>query len=379
MDVFEYNLWVKKIAISYLLATLALLISVITLINIDLEIADKTTANKSSVQLNDDFRDAQELTFPADHYPHNNSIEWWYYNGHLSDSLGNPYGFHAVVFKGRSGSNQVGHMAHTSLTDINHQTHYQSTKLGNTSGAETHWYRFIKDDWKIQAKDNYHEIEVSSADHTLKLDMVGSGNLILHNANGYIGDETGWTYYYSEPNLETSGELILNGKKLEVLGSSWMDHQWGEFTVTGYPSGWQWFAISLPNNQYLMLSESRDNNKNLITYATLKDSSGSIFHIDGEEIELINLDYWESPKTGALYPRKWILSIKKHNILIELESAVLDQELTEAFPPQTIYWEGVATVSGIINNNYFTEKDDYRAVVELVGYVDVNSIPINKA
>ena len=127
-----------------------------------------------------------------------------------------------------------------------------------------------------------------------------------------------------------------------------------------------------------MLSESRDNNKNLITYATLKDSSGSIFHIDGEEIELINLDYWESPKTGALYPRKWILSIKKHNILIELESAVLDQELTEAFPPQTIYWEGVATVSGIINNNYFTEKDDYRAFVELVGYVDVNSIPINK-
>ena len=168
-------------------------------------------------------------------------------------------------------------MAHTSLTDINEQTHYQSTKLGNTSGGETHWYRFIKDDWKIQAKDNYHEIEVSSADHTLKLDMVGSGNIILHNTNGYIGDETGWTYYYSEPNLVTSGELILDGKKMEVLGSSWMDHQWGEFTVTGYPSGWQWFAISLPNNQYLMLSESRDNNKNLITYETFKNSSGSLF------------------------------------------------------------------------------------------------------
>jgi predicted secreted hydrolase len=208
--------------------------------------------------------------------------------------------------------------------------------------------------------------------------MVGSGNVMVHNTAGYIGGETGWTYYYTEPNLETSGQLTLNGETTEVIGLSWMDHQWGEFIVTGYPSGWQWFGMQLPNNQYLMLSESRETDINRSTYATFRDSTGSTHHVSEEDIELITIDYWTSSKTNAVYPRKWILSIKTHQILIEIESTVAAQELTEAFPPRTIYWEGVATVSGVINGYYFTEKEGHRAFVELVGYVDTESIAIAK-
>ncbi len=353
----------------YILVTSTLLVGVFVLINFDLFTNQTMTAKQNLNQPTTRFLPHQEIHLPEDHYPHNNSIEWWYYNGHLNDSRGNPYGFHAVIFKGRSGNSQIGYMAHTSLTDINNQKYYQSTKLGNTNENINYWYSFTNDNWKIQATDNNHKVLVSSVDHTLDLNMVGSGNIMLHNLTGYIGDETGWTYYYTEPDLATSGQLTLNGETTAVAGSSWMDHQWGEFIVSGYPSGWQWFGIPLPNNEYLMLSESRKTENDRSTYATFRDSLGSTHHISEEDIELITLDYWTSTKTKAIYPRKWIISIKKHGILLEIESAVADQELTEAFPPQTIYWEGVATVSGATNGYYFTEQEGHRAFVELVGYV----------
>ena len=368
----------KKIASTYLVVTSALLVSVFFFTFFDSNTEQVIHVTESLTEPNKEPLGIQEIRLPEDHHPHNNSIEWWYYNGHLNDSKGNPFGFHAVIFRGRSGTSQIGYMSHTSLTDINNQKHYQSTKLGNTATNTNYWYSFTNDDWKIEATDNYHKVVVSSANHTLNLNMIGSGDVMLHNSSGYISDENGWTYYYTEPNLETSGQLTLNGEISDVVGSSWMDHQWGEFTVAGYPSGWQWFGMQLPNNQYLMLSESRTTDANRSTYATFRDSSGSTHHVSQEDIELITLDYWASSKTNAIYPRKWILSIKKHSILLEIESAVADQELTEAFPPQTIYWEGVATISGIINGYYFTEKDDYRAFVELVGYVDTESIVIKK-
>ena len=39
------------------------------------------------------------IKFPEDEKPHNNFIEWWYYNGHLKDGEGNTYAFMNCLFK----------------------------------------------------------------------------------------------------------------------------------------------------------------------------------------------------------------------------------------------------------------------------------------
>ena len=64
------------------------------------------------------------VLLPQDEAPHDEPVEWWYFNGLLTDGAGNEYSYHFVAFKGPGPANAVPHLMHVSLGDHHHRKHF---------------------------------------------------------------------------------------------------------------------------------------------------------------------------------------------------------------------------------------------------------------
>ncbi len=306
------------------------------------------------------------ISLPADEASHTDPVEWWYYSGIMQDEGGNDYGFHFVIFQVTNPeTGDAGYMSHASVFDVEEGLREQSVRFGvGAQPQPTAGFDFSIADWTLSGDDGTHSFAATTDTFGFNLTVETTKPAVLHNKTGYLEALNGWTYYYSWTGMDLRGTLTVNGQELDVTGEAWMDHQWGDFVVSGYPSGWQWFAVSMDNNYELMVAEARESDGQVITYSTLVEPSGATTHIDGEDITIEVLDTWTSPHTGGEYPAGWRITIPAHEISMTLTPLMADQEFTLAFPPNTIYWEGL-TATDI---TFSGEPVDGSAYVELVGY-----------
>lgn len=307
------------------------------------------------------------ISLPADEAPHSDPVEWWYYSGIMEDANGNYYGFHFVIFQVTNPENgDLGYMSHASVFDVGAGLREQSVRFGVGAQAQPPTgFDFSVGDWTLTGDDGTHSFAATTDTFAFDLTVETNKPAVLHNEIGYLEALNGWTYYYSWTTMDISGTLTAGGQELDVTGEAWMDHQWGDFVVSGYPSGWQWFAVSMDNNYELMVAEARESNGQVITYGTLVDPSGATTHIDGKDISIEVLSTWRSPRTGGEYPAGWHITIHTHELSMTLTPLLDDQEFTLAFPPNTIYWEGLTET----DITFGGEAVGGSAYVELVGYV----------
>ena len=93
---------------------------------------------------------------------------------------------------------------------------------------------------------------------TLQLDLAATKPPALHDTDGWIDfGPAGGSYYYSRTAMTASGSLVLGERTVDVEGSGWFDHQWGDFISVG-GGGWDWFAVNLDDGTDLTLSLVRD-------------------------------------------------------------------------------------------------------------------------
>ena len=192
---------------------------------------------------------------------------------------------------------------------------------------------------------------------------------LLHGGGGWLGGPFGWTYYYTWPRMQVSGDLTLDGESTRVSGEAWFDHQWGDFFVMGHPAGWQWMAVQFDDGSALMLNESRGLDGAVTeTIASYLDRDGNDVHLKGDPdgIQIDVVDTWESPHTGAAYPSRWRVRIETLDLDVEVIPVLDDQEVTEGIPEAAIYWEGKSKVSGSRSGQSISGQ----AYVELTGYVE---------
>ena len=79
--------------------------------------------------------------------------------------------------------------------------------------------------------------------------------------------------------MTASGSLVLGEQTLDVEGSAWFDHQWGDFIAVG-GGGWDWFAVNLDDGTDLTLSLVRDADGSYpLVYGTLVDADGQSRHL----------------------------------------------------------------------------------------------------
>ncbi|MFM8404109.1 MAG: lipocalin family protein, partial [Candidatus Limnocylindrus sp.] len=195
---------------------------------------------------------------------------------------------------------------------------------------------------------------------------------VLHDNDGWVDfDVAGGSYYYSRTRMPTSGTLTVDGEVLAVQGTSWFDHQWGDFIAVG-GGGWDWFALTLDDGSArgievtLSFVRAADGSYPLI-YGTWINGDGEYDRIDGSEIPLTPTGEWTSPHTGATWPSGWKLKIPTRGLQVTITPDVKDQELDTRATTGVIYWEGSNVVRGSLNGR--PVRGD--AYVELTGYASL--------
>jgi predicted secreted hydrolase len=341
---------------------------------------EKPTARPSVV-------DPIAIELPRDDAPHDRLTEWWYVTGHLSTLDGTrEFGYEAVIFRAKRGQFPVTWASHIAITEKQRAGHAgsftydQRSEVGPQVDVTPIMSRPVIAGFAITGanpldpatlgRDPWVMLMLPGGDmqiggNGLMLQLGAGRSPVLHDTDGWVAfADAGGSYYYSRTRMPTAGSLTIGGQRLAVTGSSWFDHQWGDFIAIG-GGGWDWFALNLSDGSDLMLSfvRAKDGSYPLV-YGTWVGANGVVRHIEAAQINLTALGTWTSPHTGATWPAGWRVQIAQIGLDVTVTPEVADQELNTMESTGVIYWEGANSVAGRLAGVPITG----RSYVELTGY-----------
>jgi predicted secreted hydrolase len=343
--------------------------------------------------------DPLPVVLPRDDAPHDRLTEWWYYTGHLRSGDGQRFGFEFVIFRAERGRFPVTWASHLAITDeTGNAFHYaqrqeigpqvdrslaavtpppgfdlaitgtDATSSGSPAPPGPAWTMAGSDGTDhLSAALSPTEAAASGSPSGLGLDLhlASTKGPTLHDRDGWIDfGPAGGSYYYSRTSMTSTGTLTLGGHDLQVDGSAWFDHQWGDFISVG-GGGWDWFAVNLDDGTDLTLSLVRDADGSYpLVYGTLVARDGSVTPLDRDAFAVKVRNRWRSPATGADYPAAWTITIPGQHVSIDLHPTVAAQELDTRATTGVVYWEG----SQVVRATHDGRAHGGQAYVELTGY-----------
>lgn len=342
--------------------------------------------------------DPQPIELPRDDAPHDRLTEWWYYTGHLAAGDGRRFGFEYVIFRAERGAFPTSWVSHLAITDEANDRFFYGQRLevgpavdradGDGSAATRGFDLAIRgidptqesvtarQPWTMTGSDGTDALRASLAPDEatiagspaglgLDLDLVATKPAALHDGDGWIDfGPAGGSYYYSRTAMTASGTVVVDGEAMDVTGTAWFDHQWGDFISVG-GGGWDWFAVNLEDGTDLTLSLVRDVDGSYpLIYGTIVEADGRTRHLDRGDFAVEVTARWTSPSTGADYPAGWTIELPSEALSIRLAPTVADQELDTRATTGVVYWEGSQRVDARLRGVAIAGE----AYVELTGY-----------
>ncbi len=328
----------------------------------------------------------REFMFPRDYAAHPEfQTEWWYYTGNLATAEGRRFGFEFTIFRRAIAptmparqsdwaTNQI-YFADLAISDIGANQFYSRERFsrgaaglaGATADPRVHiWI----EDWTMTAQnDPASTMQLKASDGPLAIDFTTreakpptlQGDRGLSAKSPEPGNAS---YYYSLTRLLTDGTITINGTAFQVSGTAWMDHEFSTSALSAGAEGWDWFALQLDNQREIMLYQIRLKDGGVVptSHGTLVNADGSVVHLELKDFKIEVLDRWTSPRTGAVYPSRWKVTVQAPTGPITLDIAPLmaNQELNST----TAYWEGASRITGTDGDKPVTGY----GYVELTGY-----------
>jgi len=329
--------------------------------------------------------------FPRDHFSHPDfQTEWWYTTGNLRAADGQRFGFELTFFRqavsrdtARTGAWDVKdlYLAHLALSDLDGGKFYH-TERTNRAGPgiariDEARGRIWNGNWQIEWQRGDQHLQAIDERFDLRLTLHSEKPPVIHGENGVSQKAEGAgraSYYISLTRLATSGALKLNGKRFEVSGTSWMDHEFFTHQLEPSQAGWDWLSLQFADDTELMLFHIRRKDGSIDSYSagTYVDAQGRTMHLHSSDFVLQPLaEKWTSPVTHATYPIQWKIAVPKLDLEVEAKTALASQELasTGKFSPN--YWEGAIALSGTRNTKPlsgvgYLEMTGYDRAVQLV-------------
>ena len=339
------------------------------------------------------------LVFPKDHGSHPGyRTEWWYYTGNLEAETGNRYGFQLTFF--RSQINAPGdekrwpqphsvwrtaqvYLGHSAITDILKNRHLQSELMARgtlgmagVSQETTDSMVFIKN-WSADIGVNRHLLKAVTDEFSYELRLKPAKPPALHGQAGY--SRKGSTperasCYYSISRLITDGVLTVGDKKTAVHGLGWMDHEFSTAPLEPGIIGWDWFSLQLSDQTEIMLYMLRNEQGRFspASSGTFITASGRPQSLKKDDFRVDILDTWKSPRSRAVYPVNWRITVFPLAIEITAKANILDQEMQTQATTGVTYWEGSISIKGSVGT-YPVEGSGY---AELTGYAQAFNAPM---
>ena len=305
---------------------------------------------------------AQRASLPRDEAPHfKNSLEWWYFTGHLytADSS-RRFGTEYVFFHTTPSAGQDFLILNYALTDPQQGAFYYDVDFNKLD-------QFLGDSLPLQLATQDGELSASLKGQMGNYDLSGQMEahpvgmqlstqpqkpVMLHDGTGYE-DYAGLARagYYSFPRLQAQGDIYLKGDTLPVHGTLWYDRQWDCLGVWSTKVGWDWFSVQLedPREELMLYQLHSLPGDSIITLG------GTYFTADSQQVELrpqhIEISAgqpWESPETGSVYPQCWNIQIDTLDLALEVQSELKPQELEMSYmlAMSVHYWEGMVKAKG---------------------------------
>ncbi len=324
-----------------------------------------------------------DWAFPRDHGSHPPyRIEWWYYTGNLETAGGRRFGYQVTFFRvgvdpapenpSRWAVRDL-HMAHLALTDIAGRRHLTAERLDRGglgwAGARTGTLDVWNGDWRAALDGERHRLEARDGVFGIELDLDPGKLPTRHGADGFSrkGPAAGnASYYYSMTRMPTGGRVLLDGEWIDVIGSSWMDHEFGTSFLEPGQVGWDWFSIQLDDGSDLMVFQLRrtDGQPDEHSAGTWVDPDGDPTPLVRDDVRLLPGRRWSSPSSGAAYPVEWRVELPGLQAGFDVVAALDAQELHTDASTGVTYWEGAVDVSGQIGGRQVTG----RGYLEMTGY-----------
>ena len=295
-----------------------------------------------------------DLTFPADHGPHEDfRIEWWYVTANLEGPDGTPYGAQWTLFRsalapgGGEGwtSPQVwfGHAAVT--TPDAHLTAERFARggigqAGVTADADA--FDAWIDEWRMTGEGlSDVTLTAQGTDFALDLALRADGPVIPQGDGGYsVKSEAGQaSMYYSQPFYEVTGDLTLPDGAVEVTGRAWLDREWSSQPLATEQTGWDWVSLHLGDGTKLMGYRLRDQAGGDYTTGTwIADGAGE--EIPPGDLTMEPLGTMEV--AGHTLPSGFRVTLPERGLDVTVRPVNRDAWMPMAFA----YWEGPVTVEG---------------------------------
>lgn len=312
------------------------------------------------------------VQLPDDEGVHASPLEWWYFNGHVATEDGREFSYHFVTFQSVLEDGFTPRLAQLTWADHENGLHLAEEQpdlplLETTSGE----FDLSIADWHMSGDGQTYKLSFEIGDYAVDLEADSRKPAVLHDDTGFVDlGIAGKTYYYSRTDLETTGTVSVSGDSLPVTGTTWFDHQWGNFSTARI--GWDWFSLNLDDGSDLMISVvwEQDGRRHIATYGTFVPADSDPLHLPAPDISLEPTGSWTSPDTGGVYPMGWELTIDSLDLALVLGPVIVHSEfnISEFIP--VIYWEGAIRASGNRQGSPVSGK----GFVEMVGYV--SSAPI---
>ena len=322
--------------------------------------------------------------FPRDHHVHREfKTEWWYFTGNLFDADGRRFGYELTFF--RHGIQPSAErdpnasrfivddlkFAHFAITDVAaQQFHFGEKKsrgaFGEAGFDDANRLAWIENWSLIATSDDGFDLAAATDFGVLRLHLRATRPPVIHGENGLSVKAAGGSsasHYYSIPRLETSGEIIVNGKTRPVHGETWFDHEWSSSQLGKGEVGWDWVCLQWDDGSALMLYRMRLANGGVepSSSGTWIAPDGVATHLRSTDFEMAPTSFWKSKANSAQYPIGWRIVLPVQHAEFTIKPTLQDQELKLG---AITYWEGAIDASGTRDG----KPSKGRGYLELTGY-----------
>jgi predicted secreted hydrolase len=317
------------------------------------------------------------IEFPRDFGSHPDfRTEWWYATGWLTTQSGDALGFQVTFFRTRPAidaanpSEFTPHqllIAHCALSDPARGYLWQDQKirragLGLARAGESDTDVQIES-WTLKRAGDVYAVNVAADEFALHLELAPTQPPLLNGEAGLSRKGAALeaaSYYYSLPHLAVRGAIARNGRRDDVHGEAWLDHEWSSEYLESGAVGWDWIGINFADGGALMAFEIRGANQDRRgAGGTLRSADGAVQAFAPGQVRFVPVRSWQSPRTGTRYPVEW--RVRAGTRELDLKPLMDDQENDTRLSTGAIYWEGAVQA-------YESGHPAGRGYLELTGY-----------
>ncbi len=318
-----------------------------------------------------DSRNRPPAVPSADEFRHRgNSLEWWYFSGHLADSGSfRRYGVEFVVFSGKHWLWGNGLCLNYAVSDELNGNFYSMIDFQRLRK------RMIRDSvlrfsgknngllWSLTGMKGNYRLSVGAGSEVpgLEMEVKAETPPVLQTANGYIPiDRKHMAGYFSYPYMKAEGRFSSADFAGKISGSVWMDKQWNCLPSVRPDTRWNWMCLQFDSSRdALMLFQVIDvKTAEQKIFGTYIHSDGRVQYLNDTNFVMTGSEWWYSQETGRAYPMVWQVTLPAAGLEFTVKPSFEDHEISlELFGKNYMdYWEGKCDAWGLKEGKPFTAK-----------------------